>query len=546
MDLEQKIVAIKIVYCTGVFIFAVIANMIDTENSKWSRKGISKKKIKTVQSIIYGALAVAGLFGFSEIDNVATKIWGAPAHEHQYTISREENRIEPTCTSTGSYNLVYYCAVEDCGQQGPIEEKTLDALGHDYIKRVTNPTCLDSGFTTYICRRCGRSYEDDYVEELGHEYENGLCIRCDEISPTFEKDIEEKVNQYILENDYEKAIELLREALNIMNSDRLQTLYENLKKQQEQKESLEEVPDTEIKTFRGTVEDNQKSTHSFQSGREGVYRFDVSELYSGARVNITIKDGNGNIIIVKEDINNESGFECSLEKNTNYTIIVEGKYKKSDYVLSIGIPKGVVNISDKDNINDSIVYRNQTNTYLFTPSEDGLYRFSFSGMVNQFIINLTILDELGYSETGSGEYSNEEGHTFNLSGGKVYTVQVEQNYNFGSYCMKIDRPVSIQNITGLWEFSGDITYIGQVNKYLYTPSASGNYIFTTNDMENYFAISFSVIDPLNYEIRNSNYVVNNETLKVALEEGVEYTIQIGNNAYDRFGKYRIAIEKQSD
>ena len=65
-------------------------------------------------------------------------------------------------------------------------------------------------------------------------------------------------------------------------------------------------------------------------------------------------------------------------------------------------------------------------------------------------------------------------------------------------------------------------------------------------MENYFAISFSVIDPLNYEIRNSNYVVNNETLKVALEEGVEYTIQIGNNAYDRYGKYRIAIEKQSD
>ena len=39
MDLEQKIVAIKIVYCTGAFIFAVIANMIDTENSKWSRKG---------------------------------------------------------------------------------------------------------------------------------------------------------------------------------------------------------------------------------------------------------------------------------------------------------------------------------------------------------------------------------------------------------------------------------------------------------------------------------------------------------------------------
>ena len=42
-------------------------------------------------------------------------------------------------------------------------------LGHDYIPRVTEPTCTDQGYTTYICSSCGDSYVDDYVDPLGHE-----------------------------------------------------------------------------------------------------------------------------------------------------------------------------------------------------------------------------------------------------------------------------------------------------------------------------------------------------------------------------------------
>ena len=48
---------------------------------------------------------------------------------------------------------------------------------HSYKAVVTNPTCLLQGYTTHTCE-CGDSYVDTYVEQIGHEVENGVCISC--------------------------------------------------------------------------------------------------------------------------------------------------------------------------------------------------------------------------------------------------------------------------------------------------------------------------------------------------------------------------------
>lgn len=49
---------------------------------------------------------------------------------------------------------------------------------HEYQPAVTPPTCVDWGYTTYICA-CGYSYTDDYVEPTGeHTYENDICTVC--------------------------------------------------------------------------------------------------------------------------------------------------------------------------------------------------------------------------------------------------------------------------------------------------------------------------------------------------------------------------------
>ena len=54
-----------------------------------------------------------------------------------------------------------------------------ETLGHDYNAAVTVPTCVEAGYTTYTCSRCGDSYEADPVPATGqHTYEGGKCSVC--------------------------------------------------------------------------------------------------------------------------------------------------------------------------------------------------------------------------------------------------------------------------------------------------------------------------------------------------------------------------------
>ncbi|MBR4056838.1 MAG: phosphodiester glycosidase family protein [Oscillospiraceae bacterium] len=87
-----------------------------------------------------------------------------------------------TCVADGN-NAYYTC--QNCGKvfkdaQGNAETtvaaETIKATGHAYDQVVTEPTCEAKGYTTYTCSKCtvgttGHSYVDDYVDELGHDYE---------------------------------------------------------------------------------------------------------------------------------------------------------------------------------------------------------------------------------------------------------------------------------------------------------------------------------------------------------------------------------------
>ena len=42
-------------------------------------------------------------------------------------------------------------------------------IDHDYVKSVTAPGCVESGYTTYTCS-CGDSYVADYTDALGHDF----------------------------------------------------------------------------------------------------------------------------------------------------------------------------------------------------------------------------------------------------------------------------------------------------------------------------------------------------------------------------------------
>ena len=76
----------------------------------------------------------------------------------------------PTCVSPA--NLVITCNA--CGYEVPSEEWLtwpnlvgMGALGHNYEATVTAPTCVEQGYTTHTCTRCGDSYVDTYVPADG-------------------------------------------------------------------------------------------------------------------------------------------------------------------------------------------------------------------------------------------------------------------------------------------------------------------------------------------------------------------------------------------
>ena len=55
---------------------------------------------------------------------------------------------------------------------------TLREVEHSYSTAVTAPDCENEGYTTYTCSACGNSYVDDYVDALGHEYDNACDADC--------------------------------------------------------------------------------------------------------------------------------------------------------------------------------------------------------------------------------------------------------------------------------------------------------------------------------------------------------------------------------
>ena len=51
---------------------------------------------------------------------------------------------------------------------------------HEFVETTVAPTCTESGYTVQKCSVCGEETGErtNLVAPLGHEYKNGVCIRC--------------------------------------------------------------------------------------------------------------------------------------------------------------------------------------------------------------------------------------------------------------------------------------------------------------------------------------------------------------------------------
>ena len=85
--------------------------------------------------------------------------------------------------SLGTYNSTYQMKNADLDE--------VVAHEHNYVHKVTDPTCTKEGYTTHTCSICNGYYVDSETEALGHTTTNGTCERCEQTlggdAPVFEK-----------------------------------------------------------------------------------------------------------------------------------------------------------------------------------------------------------------------------------------------------------------------------------------------------------------------------------------------------------------------
>ena len=69
---------------------------------------------------------------------------------------RQEDVVNSTCTTGGSYVLVTYCTVEECGEEISRETVTTNPLDHSFTDYKSNgdATCTEDGTMTAKCDRC--------------------------------------------------------------------------------------------------------------------------------------------------------------------------------------------------------------------------------------------------------------------------------------------------------------------------------------------------------------------------------------------------------
>ena len=118
---------------------------------------------------LFAAAAVFALISNNDCDHVTKNVV-------------EENRAEASCTETGSYDEVTYCA--DCDTELLREKKTVPVIAHSEVKdEPVEPSCEKNGKTEgrhcSVCDTVLAPQED--IAALGHVYDDEYdesCNRC--------------------------------------------------------------------------------------------------------------------------------------------------------------------------------------------------------------------------------------------------------------------------------------------------------------------------------------------------------------------------------
>lgn len=103
--------------------------------------------------------------------------------KNQFTIANDiEDNAEIKMTNKGNDSSNTVTQTRRNGEWVTSGEQTPEKCDHSnpFVEITVAPTCTESGYTVSKCTRCGKEEGErtNLVAPLGHEYKNGVCIRC--------------------------------------------------------------------------------------------------------------------------------------------------------------------------------------------------------------------------------------------------------------------------------------------------------------------------------------------------------------------------------
>ena len=486
-----------------------------------------------------------------------------PPHTHK--LERTEG-IPATCVADGV--RAHYCCTE-CGAYfdaddttTPVEYSSLIIPSKDGahdLRLVTAaaPLCTGDGHVEYYeCRLCGKLFADsaaereisaDDVRFLGDGNRDGK-INVKDIVIAIRAAIGQTMDNIDLDAldinrdgnvDVKDIIILIRHSTGYKQS---YLIGYQMSSVPSAKPLVKVVSGVEFITYKSSITyKGQKDEYAYTAQNDGLVRIDISELKSGIYVDLYVYDRLGEEVVFRDYCKNNSGVSIPKAKaGDTYRIQVRYNNEFGDYVLTIGQPKPVIDVTSFKEVRDSIQYTEQYNYYTFTPSVDGLYRFDLNNMQSDFYVRLYLYDRLGY-EVSAHEYCANNGITgTNLKAGEEYKIAVEYVRGFGDYSLVIGRQNPTVDISGLTEISDRITFKEQKNVYSFTAPSDGDCRFDITEMKSDVHVGLYVYDRLGYEVVSHGYCSNNSGITLnGMKSGETYKIVV---VYiTGFGDYTLTI-----
>lgn len=289
---------------------------------------------------------------------------------------------------------------------------------------------------------------------------------------------------------------------------------------------------------------DQKNIYKFTPLLSGCYRFELDEMISGTKVNISIFNPGGKIMEeTSNGIFNGSGLTIyNMVPMETYTIVITQYTSNTNYKLLIGYQKETVQIDKETEILDSIQYNAQCNQYQFIPKINGRYRFEISDITSGVEINMNILNQGGVSvdHTSNGISKNNGLTIDNMVAGEIYIIQIIQYNSYSSYKLEIGYQKELVEMNKNKVFD-TMQYTHQQNKYLFIPQVSKDYSFEIDKMVSGMKVNISIYNEGGKCIdETSNGIDNNKKLSIKnMIEGERYIIYI--TQYEGEGSYLMKI-----